>query len=42
MFNKHLENYFRLTGMMRETPGPVGFKRGTRWTVTEVTAPTDN
>jgi len=42
MFNKHLENYFRLTGMMRETPGPVGFKRGSRWTVTEVTAPTDN
>src|SRR6266404_8403002 len=42
MFNKHLENYFRLTGMMRETPGPVGFKRGARWTVTEVTAPTDN
>lgn len=36
MFNKHLENYFRLTGLMRDQPGPSGFKRGPRWTVTTI------
>jgi hypothetical protein len=36
IFNKHLENYFRLTGLMRDQPGPTGFKRGPRWTVTPV------
>jgi hypothetical protein len=36
IFNKHLENYFRLTGLMRDQPGPSGFKRGPRWTVTPV------
>ena len=36
MFNKHLENYYRLTGLMRDQPGPSGFKRGPRWTVTPV------
>jgi hypothetical protein len=36
IFNKHLENYFRLSGLMRDQPGPTGFKRGPRWTVTPV------
>ncbi len=36
IFNKHLENYFRLTGLMRETPGPTGFERGPRWYVVPV------
>ena len=36
IFNKHLENYFRLTGLMRDQPGPSGLKRGPRWTVTPV------
>jgi neutral ceramidase len=36
IFNKHLENYFRLTGLMRESPGPSGFERGPRWYVVPV------
>jgi hypothetical protein len=36
IFNKHLENYFRLTGLMREAPGPSGFRRGLRWMVVPV------
>ena len=36
MFNKHIESYFRLTGLMRDHPGPAGFRRGDRWIVTPV------
>jgi neutral ceramidase len=36
VMNKHLENMYRLTGLMREQPGPVGFKAGMRWVVTPV------
>jgi hypothetical protein len=36
MFNKHLENYFELTGLMRDKPGPSGFKQGPRWIVIPV------
>jgi neutral ceramidase len=36
IFNKHLENYYRLTGLMRDQPGPSGFKRGPRWYVVPV------
>jgi neutral ceramidase len=36
IFNKHIESYFRLTGLMRDHPGPVGFRRGDRWIVTPV------
>ncbi len=36
VMNKHLENMYRLTGLMREEPGPVGFKAGPRWQVTPV------
>ena len=36
IFNKHLENYFRLTGLMRDKPGPSGFKRGPRWYIVPV------
>jgi neutral ceramidase len=36
VINKHLENMYRLTGLMREEPGPVGFKAGPRWMVTPV------
>jgi hypothetical protein len=36
IINKHLENKYRVTGLMREEPGPVGFKPGPRWQVTPV------
>jgi hypothetical protein len=36
IMNKHLENFYRLTGLMRETPGPTGFKRESRWIMQEV------
>ncbi len=36
VMNKHLENMYRLTGLMREEPGPVGFKPGPRYQVTPV------
>jgi neutral ceramidase len=33
---RQLENYYRLTGLMRDRPGPVGFKGGDRWIITPV------
>ncbi|HEY3861207.1 MAG TPA: hypothetical protein VGO59_04900 [Verrucomicrobiae bacterium] len=36
IFNKHLENYYWLTGLMRDKPGPSGFQRGARWIVVPV------
>jgi hypothetical protein len=36
IMNKHLENLLRLTGLMRETPGPVGWTPGDRWIYTPV------
>jgi neutral ceramidase len=36
VMNKHIENMYRLTGLMREEPGPMGFKAGARWLVTPV------
>jgi neutral ceramidase len=33
---RQLENYYRLTGLMREKPGPSGFKAGARWNLTRV------
>ena len=36
IMNKHFENYFRLTGLMNEKPGPTGFTPGPRWNVTPV------
>jgi len=36
IFNKHFENYFRLTGLMRAEPGPSGFRRGPRWIVVPI------
>lgn len=39
IFNKHLENYYWLTGLMRDKPGPLGFERGPRWIVTPVLDP---
>jgi hypothetical protein len=36
VINKHLENMYRLTGLMREAPGPVGFKAGPRWQITPI------
>ncbi len=32
--DRHLENYYRLTGLMRDKPGPVGFKAGHQWIIT--------
>jgi neutral ceramidase len=31
IMNKHLENYLILNGLMRDKPGPIGFKSGSRW-----------
>jgi len=42
IFNKHLENYYRLTGLMRENPGPSGFKQGPRWIVIPVPEKPEN
>jgi neutral ceramidase len=36
IMNRHFENYFRLTGLMREKPGPTGFIPGPRWIYTPV------
>jgi len=36
IMNKHLENIYKLSGIMRNEPGPVGFKPGPRWIVTPV------
>jgi hypothetical protein len=36
IMNKHLENAYRLSGLMRKEPGPVGFTPGPRWMVTPV------
>lgn len=36
IMNKHLENTLRLSGLMRETPGPVGWTPGDRWIYTAV------
>jgi neutral ceramidase len=36
IMNKHFENYFRLTGLMRDKSGPVGFTPGSRWIINEV------
>ena len=33
---RQLEDYYRLTGLMRDKPGPVGFKAGDRWILTPV------
>jgi hypothetical protein len=34
--NKYLENTYRLTGLTRAEPGPVGFTPGPRWMLTLV------
>jgi hypothetical protein len=36
IMNKHLENMLRLSGLMREVPGPVGWTPGDRWIYTPV------
>lgn len=36
IMDKHLENYFRLNGLMRNESGPVGFKSGSQWVITEL------
>lgn len=36
IMNKHLENVLRLTGLMRETPGPTAWTGGDRWIYTAV------
>jgi hypothetical protein len=33
---RQLENFYRLTGLMRDKPGPVGFTPGQRWVITPV------
>ncbi len=34
IMTRQLENYYRLTGLMRDKPGPVGFKPGAQWIIT--------
>lgn len=34
--NRHLENFYKLNGLMRDKPGPGDFKHGTRYLVTPV------
>lgn len=36
IMNKHLENTYRLTGLMRDEPGPTQWTPGDRWMVTRV------
>jgi neutral ceramidase len=36
IMNRHLENYYKLNGLMRDKPGPGEFKHGTRYLVTPV------
>lgn len=38
IMNKLFEDYFRLNGIMRNEPGPVGFKAGSQWVVNEIPA----
>lgn len=38
IMNKLFEDYFRLNGIMRDEPGPVGFKAGSQWVVNEIPA----
>lgn len=33
---RQLENFYRLSGLMRDKPGPVGFTPGNRWVITPV------
>ena len=33
ILTRQLENYYRLNGLMREKPGPVGFKAGHQWII---------
>lgn len=36
IMNKHFENFFRLNGLMREVPGPIGFKAISQWEMNEI------
>ena len=38
IMNKLFEDYFHLNGLMRNKPGPVGFKAGSQWMVNEIPA----
>ncbi|MHA4809660.1 neutral/alkaline non-lysosomal ceramidase N-terminal domain-containing protein [Flavitalea flava] len=33
IITKQLENYYRLTGLMGDKPGPIGFKGGAQWII---------
>jgi neutral ceramidase len=36
IMNKHFENFFRLNGLMRNAPGPIGFKAVSQWEIKEL------
>jgi hypothetical protein len=38
IMNKHFENYFRLNGLMRTEPGPIGFEPVSQWEIKEIPA----
>ena len=38
IMNKHFENYLRVSGLMRDEPGPIGFKGGSQWQISEIPA----
>ena len=37
IMNKHFENYLRVSGLMRSSYGPEGFKGGSQWQIIEIT-----
>jgi hypothetical protein len=34
IITRQLENYYKLNGLMRDKPGPIGFKGGAQWIIT--------
>ena len=39
MMTRQLADFYRLNGLMRDTPGPVGFKAGSQWVIKPFTGP---
>jgi len=39
IITRQLENFYRLNGLMRDKPGPVGFKAGAQWIIQPFQAP---
>jgi neutral ceramidase len=39
MMTRQLADFYRLNGLMRDTPGPVGFKPGSQWVIKPFVSP---